>query len=393
MIVCVYIPHFAAAVTCHHNPALQGVPLALVRYGAKQSRVAAVSAEAHPVRPGTGLSRARGLCPDAHFLPYDALQMERAQETVLQTLWVFTNRVEVDMQAMPQTGIFYLDLGRLNREDTLYLRERIQAALPFRASVGLAAGKFAAYVAAANRVPEIPRGEEAAFIAPYPVDLLPLSRESARRLELLCIREIGQLAALPSSALLAQFGREGKLLAMLVRGQDSRPVKPHRMPEAERIAHDFEPPSADKHRIEAVLHRMAAVLADRLEARGSALHAVALTLTFAKGKTQRDAQVLLKPIAASDDIGRSLLQILERMAPAREITEVHVTLTHLVPNIPRQMELFTHKPTRVQLIDLVAVLVARHGEHFFEAVPHTPQSLLPERRFHQQLIRRQGDAS
>jgi len=390
MIACVMIPHFAAAVAYQADPTLTGMALLLVKYGAKRSKIAAVSAEVAQagVAAGMSLSRARGLYPTAKQLSFDESQMQTACDTLPPLLCNYTTRVEVDEAAYPQTGVLYLDLGTLRDEDARYLGDQIQHAVQQQfqtvVAVGLASGKFPAYVAAAGRagkVTLVARHQEAAFVAPYATSLLPASKETARRLALLYIREIGQLAALPRDAVLSQFGREGKLLYALAQGLDGRLVKPRRMPETETVARQFDEPLVDRARLDVVVHHLAEDLSLRLEERNAALHAVTVTIHLEKEQARANDLYLLHPIAGSSSIARTIQQMLERSKLTKSVCGLEVCAAHLVPNIPRQLELFTHRPGQAQLIDLARVLAARHGSCFYEAAADECESLLPERRF------------
>jgi len=250
--------------------------------------------------------------------------------------------------------------------------------------VGLASGKFPAYIAAyghPGNVTLVPRHGEAAFVAPYPVSLLPMSKETARRLSILWLRDIGQLAALPREAIISQFGREGKQLYVLAMGLDGRPVKPRQMPKSETVARQFDSAPPDRNRVDVVLHHLAEDLALRLEKRNSALHEVTLMLQLEGGKTQTEHLHLLHPIAGSGSIARTLQQLVERVKLSKDVAGLEVCAAHLVPNIPQQLELFTHRPGCGQIIDLARTLTARHGGCFYEASPDERDSLLPERRF------------
>jgi DNA polymerase IV len=272
MIACVMIPYFATLVQQQTDPALAGIPLLLIKYGAKRSKVMAVSAEAAALGAvaGMSLSRARGTCPTAHLVSFHEQTMQQACDRLLETLWEYTNRVEVDETAYPQTGVFYLDLGMLREADARYLGEHLQKAVSEQVraevSVGLGSGKFPAYLAAygqPGKVTLVPRYEEAAFVAPFPASLLPMSRDTARRLSILWLREIGQLAALPREAVISQFGREGKLLYGLALGLDGRPVKPRKMPKSETVSRQFDHAIRERNRLDVVLHHLAEDLSQR----------------------------------------------------------------------------------------------------------------------------------
>ena len=67
-------------------------------------------------------------------------------------------------------------------------------------------------------------------------------------------------------------------------------------------------------------------------------------------------------------------QLLARIPVTQGISGLDVALAHLVPNLPRQLDLFTRRPARQRFIDLVQLLAARYGaDAFYEAMPDQPQ--------------------
>jgi DNA polymerase IV len=390
VIVCVLIWDYAVEVARQDDPALCDVPLALVDYRTKRGRVAAVSPEARRtgVQVGLSLGRARVLCPDAYLLPLDEALLRAADDRLLEALWTFTNRVEIDSDAYPQQAVCYLDLGRLNADDAGYLGQRlieeITSQTGMTASVGLARSKFTAHIAALSAPPgqvmAVPRGEEANFVAPHPVDLLPLSKTTARTLRLLYIRTLGELAALPRQAVSGQFGRAGKLLHLLANGHDPRPVNARRMPAAETVTRMFDDPVSDRTRLDVVIHHLAEEMEQRLDVRVSALHALALTLHHEDGTTRTERLHLLQPVASAQGIAETVMRLVDRKAITGGVVEVEVCATHLVPNVPCQLELFAHRPARGQIFHLAKALAERHGGCFYAAAELERSSLLPERR-------------
>lgn len=399
MIACVVIPYFAAKLERANNPLLRGIPVIVVRYGARHGKVIALSSEAEAagVHIGMALSRARALCPASMLVTEEAARHERGLEQVLNTLWTFTNWVEVEESALPHTLIAYLDLGQLNETHLRDLSERLLDALireiRMDASIGVAPGKFPAYVAAVTEHPLtfITRETSAAFLAPHSIHLLPLDKETQRRLALLAFRTIGQIAALPREALVAQFGKPGKQLWLLTQGLDGRPVKPRRLPQTECSCQTFDEPLTEQAALDIALRRLADELARKLEQRGAALHALRVTLQLKRGQTFTEQIHLLQPVASAQGLVATVQPLLERMPIQFQdsgdgIISVDISLTHLVSSQPRQLELFTHKPARQELIDLAAVLTQRYGDCFYEAVTAERGAILPERRFRFQRI-------
>jgi hypothetical protein len=111
------------------------------------------------------------------------------------------------------------------------------------------------------------------------------------------------------------------------------------------------------------------------------LHGVTLKLYFEQDKSRVEQLHLLHPIAGTATLARTIQQLFERFRLTGGITGLEVSAAHLVPNIPQQLDLFSHKPGRAQMIDMAQLLVARHGAYFYEVTADEPGSLLPERRF------------
>jgi hypothetical protein len=95
-------------------------------------------------------------------------------------------------------------------------------------ALGWDASKFtaraAAACAAAGSVRLVGKADEARFLAPLPVSLLPLPAPARQQLHWLGIRTLGQYAALPATAVWQRWGQVGKLAQCWAQGKDRRPV-------------------------------------------------------------------------------------------------------------------------------------------------------------------------
>jgi nucleotidyltransferase/DNA polymerase involved in DNA repair len=311
------------------------------------------------------------------------------------------------------SSIIYLDLRDLDWPAAIATVQRIgqvvREQLRLSPAIGLARGKFTARVAAAVAEPGeallIAPGHEAAFLAPFPVDLLPMDEETARRLRLLGIRTLGQLAALPAGAVLTQLGKEGRLLHRLAQGRDpavspvpgrcgtnrDRPVRPCRPTAVERVARPFDDPVANGTILEAVIRSMAQELATRLRARGYMGRTLTLILHLEDGTTCEERLVLRRPTAGAEHIAQTLCDLLARIRVPCGVVELEVTLTDLVPTTGQQLDLpltgsgygFVHQTGQEhRLREVLQDLVARYGADRFYRISLTDrEARLPERRF------------
>jgi protein ImuB len=228
----------------------------------------------------------------------------------------------------------------------------------------------------------VPEGAVRAFLAPLPVGLLrprPGLEELPEMLERLGIRTLGELAALPPSAVAERFGHPGLLALELAQGRDTR-LEPRRPQEPlfERLAL---PEAASGPQLERALEMVIARLLARRERRGRSLRAVALSARFVEGGTWRVSVPLRRP---SVDPARLRLVLAPRLAelpaPAESIA---VEVEAFGPPAHDQSVLVEDagEVRRARLGEAVRhVRQATGEESLMRVLEVDPDSRLPERR-------------
>jgi DNA polymerase-4 len=338
---------------------------------------------------GMSVSRALALCPQARTVLFPSHRYQRMLRSIMDSLLHFSQWIEADRRSI-QTAIFYMDLGKIRpREGWEIARsiiDRLRVEHSFTASVGLAANKFTANAAACEAdsggVRLVPLGEEKTHLAPFPVALLRLDKEIARRLNLFGIRTLGQLATLPRPALIAQFGKAGGTLHRLASGEDQRRVakyEPEVIEKAERL---FEPPVDNRIILENNLSRMLAERAAHLQ--HSNLNCRKLTiLLHLEDRACLEADTRLhQPMNTAGDLYRIGLSLLNQLKPACGITALQVQLSDLKPVMPRQLSLF-EELERNDLRESVVDVAERYVDaYFYTATMNKSPSLIAEARFH-----------
>ncbi|MFN2187769.1 MAG: hypothetical protein ACK2T3_03320 [Candidatus Promineifilaceae bacterium] len=309
MIACLSVPYFATAVERRDvNPStspkrdpgliLGGQPWEprpVYGYSREAARLG--------VKPGMSLRLAHILSPEALFLASQPLKYLKASAEISDVLTGFTHLIEPEeLWLYPNSGDqkrvnsltgwnraagrslparFSVDLESLPSSEALSLVKEIGSAVRHETSlapaIGLAGNSFTAHVAATlthpNHARTILPEEASQFLASQTVHFLPLDKESARRLSLLGIRTMGQLAALPKSTLNAQFGSEFASIYKMAQGYINgtgldafAPLRPLAKEKRERIVHHFEEPISNLLILERVISRLAAQLAGTLQA-------------------------------------------------------------------------------------------------------------------------------
>jgi hypothetical protein len=252
--------------------------------------------------------------PDLRLADADAAPFEPMLDA-LDDLSPRIEAVAVGVALVDVTGLgpLFGSEGRIAARAVALARE----VAPLTARAGVGDNRWLAVLA--TRLGGTP--EPAAFrvldrseLCELPLSLLPTDAATRQRFGLFGLTTFGQLAALPRSAVGAQFGAIGERLQQLARGNDPRPLVPRRRPErlsAERI---FEPPLTDVGAAGLALRALATELVDRLRDRHLAPGRAALELNREDAPRLRIELAFPQPALEPDWIARLLLSRLEAAA-------------------------------------------------------------------------------
>ncbi len=355
------------------------------------------------IRPGQPLGVAHRLVPEATFLEADPGAYAAAFEAVLEALAAFTPSIEGETDpTAPAFGRALLGIEGLDRlwgdEATLTARTRaaVSALLPAVPRAGIGNTRFGAGVAAsmardATTLVAIPAGgatEEAAFLAPLPIRLLP-APDLEGRFALFGLRRIGDLAALPRSAVVARFGTLGGELHDLARGLDGRPLRPRRPVERLRAEAELDPPVDQLESLRFVLHHLAGALCEQLAARGAGAGRAVLELDLEASARPSDGasrihleQILPEPVAQTDLVERLLVARLETTTLPAPVVRLALELDGRAPQAGSQLGLFTPQSADAARLEWqLASLAIRFGpERLWRVGIADPEAPLSEGR-------------
>jgi len=359
------------------------------------------TARALGVRRGMPLGSAHRLAPEATFL--DATpEADRAElEAAFERLAAFSPAIAGT--ADPSDVSFGLLEAQVDGLEGLWgpepaLAERVTTALeePLagRPRAGIAGTRFAATVAALAAQPgelvSVPPGMEAPFLAPLPVSLLTPDADIRARLRRFGLRQIGQVAELAASALVARFGEEGARIGMRARGEEVDPFRPRRAPERLLLGLPIEPAVADLDWIDREGVATLLCLGTSLATRGLAAEQGRLRLTmdlaFARGGTPQQLEVETRfpePTADPEAIERLLLAKLERTPPPAAVERLELELSGASAATGQQLPLFVPQALHgARLAWQLARLALTYGEDRIRRVELTdPDAPLPEERW------------
>ena len=228
------VTHLRARVELNRHPHLKDRPVLIIDRSRGRPLVADRFPAAAGVSAGMTLEQARSRQAGSALLEADEPAYRRVFHRMLASLQGVSDRVEAG-----EPGTAY---ARLDGLEDLYggearavnaLLNSVPQHLEPRA--GVADAKFPALVAAraasplgAVRVPP----DAAAFLAPHPVDLLPIAAAVRADLRRFGLHTLGDVASMKPEALAGRFGPAGRRAWELSHGVDPSPVLPIRQEES-----------------------------------------------------------------------------------------------------------------------------------------------------------------
>jgi protein ImuB len=342
MIACLLIPSFELRAALRKQPGLALRPAALAPVAGTEPLLGPVTAEAERlgVRPGMRLGEALATCPALVLVEQDPAAAEQAWEDILRALE--DSGFAVDPSGV---GCVYFETRGVER---LYgglepaLRRSLAAVgTAWDPRAGAAQRRFAA-LAAANvarpgQILVVSDERLQDFLAPLPLELVPMEPRRRAELHELGIKRVGQLAGLPGGAVAERLGPDGRRAWGLARGGKATRVGGRRPPA--EIVEALEFPEAIGN--ELTLRRAFGALVETLMARpersGRFVRKLALSARLVGSGSWRRSATLRDPTTELARIKAALgPKLAELSAP---VLELRLELVELTEHDGQQLEL------------------------------------------------------
>ena len=342
MIACLVIAGFELRAALRKQPALALRPAALAPVPGTEPLIGAVTAAAEQlgVRAGMRLGEALATCPQLVLVEQDPAEVEQAWEEILRSLEDSGFAVDT-----AQPGCVYFETRGVER---LYggLEPALKRALAsvgtaWDARVGAAERRFAALAAATvarpgqalivsdDRVPE--------FLAPLPLELVPMEPRRRAELRELGVKKVGQLAGLSGSAVAERLGPDGRRAWGLARGGKAARVHGRRPPAEIMEALEFPEAVANELTLRRAFGAVLEAVLARPERAGRFVRKVALVARLVSGGSWRRTVTLRDATADADRLKAALTpKLAELPAP---VVELRLELVELTEHDGQQLEL------------------------------------------------------
>lgn len=358
---------FFVSVECLKNTKLRGKPIAV---GGHSDRgvIASCSYEARKfgVKSAMPVKLAKRLCPELLVIRGDMDSYSKYSNLVTDII-----AGEVPLFEKASVDEFYIDMTGMDKffgcsKYTTELRSKIIRESGLSISHALASNKLISKVATNEAKPngqlEIAFGNEKPFLAPLPIEKLPMvgakTGELLRRMgvETVCI-----LSQIPVEMMINLLGKNGIELSRRANGIDETPVVPYHEQKSIGTENTFETDTIDVAFLHRELVRMTERIAFELRENNKLTGCITVKIRYS------DFQTLTKqcmiPYAAADHI---LLQkakeLFDKLYDRRLLIRlIGVRFSHLVPG-NYQIHLFEDTQETIKLYQAIDSVKHQYGE-------------------------------
>jgi DNA polymerase-4 len=304
---------------------------------------ASYEARAFGIRSAMPTAQAIRLAPQLIILParhriygdYSKQVMAHLRKTAPVMQQVSIDEAFLDVTATPLPGY---ELAR-------QLQSEILAEFSLPTSWGVASNKLVAKIASDIGKPKglvvVPSGEEAAFLAPLPADMLwGVGPKTRQRLEQINVHTIGELAEVPAQKLKSFFGAVGLELASRARGEDDSEVREGGEPRSMSAERTFARDLSQEEDLHKALLQMSEEVGRRLRAEGLAGQTIRLKIRWPDFETHTRQLKIDQPTDHDQEIFLRALELLESIwEPGKPVRLLGVGVADL--GTPwRQLSLF-----------------------------------------------------
>lgn len=359
---------FFVSVERHINTELKNRPLLVGGMG-DRGVVAACSYETRKfgVRSGMSMKLARKLCPEATVIKGNAGTYTSHSHIVTEII-----RERVPSFEKASVDEFYADLSGMDKffgieKFAKELRETIisQSGLPisFGLSQNKIVSKIATGVAKPNAEKIIGQGREKGFLAPLPVNRIPLIGNKTYQLLMnLGIYKIETIQQMPPEMLESVLGKNGRIIWKRANGIDNSPIIPFHERKSISTERTFNRDTIDVVRLHATLVAMAENLAYQLRRGNKLTSNVSVKIRYSDFQTYtKQAKI---PYTSADHILIPKVEGLFKQLYNRRmlIRLIGVKFTGLVGG-NYQINLFDDSEEMLSLYNSLDHIRERFGEH------------------------------
>lgn len=360
---------FFVGVELLKDPSLKGKPIA-VGGSSERGVVASCSYEARRfgVRSAMPVKLAKRLCPELIMVKGDFSSYSKYSRLVTDII-----AAEVPLFEKSSIDEFYIDLTGMDKffgcsKFTSALRKKIELESGLDISYGLSSNKLVSKIATNEAKPhgqiEIPHGYEKNFLAPLPVDKMPMiGAKTTTLLRSMGIETLSALSAMPHEKLTNLLGKSGLYLWQRANGIDDSPVSSYHEQKSISTENTFIADTADIQFLHAELVRMTGKVAFELRSGRKLTGCIAVKIRYSDFETV-SMQCTISYTASDHILQEKARELFDKLyKPSLEVRLIGLRLSHLIAG-SYQTDLFEDTGEMIKLYQAIDSIKQSYGEKF-----------------------------
>ena len=310
---------FYASVEQAHDPSLKGKAVAIAG-NPKERRGILVTcsyeARAKGVYTTMSVWDAKRKCPELILLPPNFERYRIASKAMFEILRSYTHLVEpvsIDEGYMDVTEV---DMNNDAVGFAKSIQDRILRELDLPSSIGIAPNKFLAKTASNIKKPMgitvLRKRQVGEILWPLPViDMHGIGESTARKLESIGIKSIGDLANANPNLLKEKLGKNGVRLLNRANGTDNRAVDPESIYDTKSVGNSTTLPydESNLEELEKVFLRLSKKVAARLDVKNLAGRSITIHIRDANWKNKTRSKTVTSRLYKEQEINQLALDL------------------------------------------------------------------------------------
>lgn len=354
------------------NAKLRGKPVAV---GGQSDRgvVASCSYEArkYGVHSAMPVKLAKRLCPELLIIRGDMDSYSRFSNLVTEII-----RSEVPLFEKSSIDEFYIDMSGMDKffgciGYVMELRKKIIKESGLGISYALATNKLISKVATNEHKPngqvEIKPGREKSFLAPLPIEKVPMiGNQTATLLRRMGVETISTLSQIPVEMMINLLGKNGIELWRRAQGIDDTPIVPYHEQKSIGTENTFDTDTIDTHFLHKELARMTERTAFELRCNNKLTGCITVKMRYSDFQTMT-MQSTISYTANDHILMQKARELFNKLYDRRLLVRlVGVRFTHLVSG-SYQINIFEDSREIISLHQAIDSVKKQFGEHLLSS--------------------------
>ncbi|MDP4211419.1 MAG: DNA polymerase IV [Bacteroidota bacterium] len=350
------------------NAKLRGKPIAV---GGQSGRgvITSCSYEARKfgVHSAMPVKLAKRLCPELLIIRGDMDKYIHFSNLVTEII-----RSEVPLFEKSSIDEFYIDMSGMDKffgcvQYVMELRKKIIKESGLGISYALSTNKLISKIATNENKPngqvEIQPGKEKSFLAPLPVEKMPMiGKQTTTLLRRMGVETISVLSQIPVDMMINLLGKNGIELWRRAQGIDDTPIVPYHEQKSIGTENTFDTDTIDIHFLHKALGRMTERIAFELRSNDKLTGCVTIKIRYSDFQTMT-MQSTISYTANDHILIQKAIELFNKLYDRRLLVRlVGVRFTHLVSG-SYQINIFEDSREIISLYQAIDSVKKQFGEH------------------------------